>query len=47
VSPIGYPREYRRAGRDLATRVYERVALITLDGEGRAGLPLTQPAQAG
>jgi hypothetical protein len=31
VSPVGYPREYTRAGLDLAARVAERVALIELD----------------
>jgi 3',5'-cyclic AMP phosphodiesterase CpdA len=30
VSPIGYPREYKRQGRDLAARVVERVTLIEL-----------------
>jgi 3',5'-cyclic AMP phosphodiesterase CpdA len=30
VSPIGYPREYRRAGLDLAERVRERVTVIDL-----------------
>ena len=30
VSPIGYPREYRRAGMDLAARVRDRVALVEL-----------------
>ncbi len=28
VSPLGYPREYRRAGLDLATRVRDRVSLV-------------------
>jgi hypothetical protein len=28
VSPVGYPREYRRMGLDLASRVAERVTLI-------------------
>jgi len=28
VSPVGYPREYRRMGLDLAARVAERVTLI-------------------
>ena len=31
VSPVGYPREYSRAGQDLAARVAERVTLIDLD----------------
>jgi hypothetical protein len=30
VSPVGYPREYARAGLDLAARVAERVTLIDL-----------------
>jgi hypothetical protein len=30
VSPIGYPREYRRMGRDLETRVAERVTLVVV-----------------
>jgi 3',5'-cyclic AMP phosphodiesterase CpdA len=30
VSPVGYPREYRRLGRDLAARVAERVTLLEL-----------------
>jgi Icc-related predicted phosphoesterase len=29
ASPVGYPREYRRAGRDLVARVAERVTLLT------------------
>jgi len=28
TSPVGYPREYRRAGKDLAARVVERVTLL-------------------
>jgi 3',5'-cyclic AMP phosphodiesterase CpdA len=28
VSPVGYPREYKRAGLDLAARVRDRVALL-------------------
>jgi hypothetical protein len=32
VSPVGYPREYRRAGQDLVARVAERVAFMDLDG---------------
>lgn len=30
VSPVGYPREYKRQGRDLPARVAERVTLIEL-----------------
>jgi hypothetical protein len=30
VSPVGYPREYKRGGSDLATRVEERVTLIEI-----------------
>lgn len=30
ISPVGYPREYKRGGRDLATRVEERVTLIEI-----------------
>lgn len=30
VSPVGYPREYARAGLDLAARVAERVTLVDL-----------------
>jgi 3',5'-cyclic AMP phosphodiesterase CpdA len=36
VSPVGYPREYRRAGLDLAARVEERVTLIDVDLGGGA-----------
>jgi predicted phosphohydrolase len=32
VSPIGYPREYERAGQSLAERIGERVTLIELGG---------------
>jgi hypothetical protein len=50
VSPIGYPREYRRLGRDLAARVEDRVTLIQLDEAGRVvpqASPLTPLARAG
>jgi hypothetical protein len=30
TSPVGYPREYRRAGQDLAARVADRVSIIDL-----------------
>jgi hypothetical protein len=41
VSPVGYPREYRRAGLDLAARVEARVLAIDLDA---AGAVLASPA---
>jgi Calcineurin-like phosphoesterase len=37
VSPVGYPREYKRAGVELAARVADRVTLINLDAPAAFG----------
>jgi Icc-related predicted phosphoesterase len=46
ASPVGYPREYRRAGRDLVARVAERVTLLTQPAASDTSINVFRPGSS-